>query len=269
MKKITALFISVMMVVALAIPVFAEGAYMDSITAKPAPEIVGEGDVIGDVIDNGNDEGDIHSGDIIITPYVDKDELDDEARANLDEAFSRIRSGNMDYPKGMEDILGGKPVAKDLFDVDVIDEDLLKDIEVGKEIRFTLNIGIGAGEPVVVASFVDGEWIMATETINNGDGTITVTLSKIGTIGVFVKGEETVEPTEPTATPEPGEPVGSDDVGEGECILCHGFFPYLGAAPFISGLCIICFVIIVVVVATVAYIIYRNTKKDEDEEKKN
>lgn len=263
MKKITAFLISVMMVAALAVPVFAEGAYMDSITAKPAPEIVGDGDVIGDIIEDGEDVGDIGEGDLIITPFVDKDELDDEPRSNMEDAFEQIKSGNAEYPPEMEEILGGEPVAKDLFDVDVIDDELLKELEEGKEIRFTLDVNIGAGELVAVACFVDGQWIMAAEAINNGDGTITVTLSKIGTIGVFVKGEDKVEPT---VTPEPGEPTGGD-AGEGVCILCHGFFPYLGAAPFISGLCIICFVIIVVVIATIAYIIYRNTKKDEEEKK--
>ena len=258
MKKFIAFLVSVMMVTALAVPVFAEGAYMESITAKPAPEVVGDGGVIGDVIDNGNDVGDITEGEIIITPLSEKDGLEDKARTNLEEAFGRIRSGGGNYPKEMEEILGENPVAKDLFDVEVVGESLLEDLANGKEIRFTLNVGIGAGEPVVVVTYVDDEWIMATETINNGDGTITVTLSKLGAIGVFVKGE---------GTTEPNEPVGSEPVGEGNCRICHTFFPYLGAAPIVDGVCIICFVLVVTVVGTGAYIVYRNAKKGKDEKK--
>ena len=265
MKKITALFISVMMVVALAVPVFAEGAYVESITAKPAPEVVGDGGVIGEVVGDGSEAGSIGEGDLIITPFVDRDKLDDEARRNIEEAFDKIKSGEASYPEVMKELLGNNPVAKDLFYVEAVGAGLLEDLTNGKEIRFTLNVGIGAGEPVVVATYVDGEWVVATETVNNGDGTITVTLSKLGTVGVFVKGEDA---TEPSVTPEPGEPVDGDGVGEGNCKICHTFFPYLGTAPIINGVCIICFVLIVIAICVVTYIIYRFTKKDEDEDKK-
>ena len=250
MKKIIAFLVSVMMVAALAVPVFAEGAYVESITAKPAPEVVGDGS--------------ISKSDLIITPFVDRDKLDDEARKNIEEAFDKIKSGEASYPEAMKELLGNNSVAKDLFYVEAVGAGLLEDLANGKEIRFTMNVGIGAGEPVVVATYVDGEWVVATETVNNGDGTITVALSRLGTVGVFVKGEGA---TEPSVTPGPGEPVDGDDVGEGNCRICHTFFPYLGAAPIVDGVCIICFILVVTVVCTVAYIVYHNAKKGKDEKK--
>ena len=91
-------------------------------------------------------------------------------------------------------------------------------------------------------------------------------MSKICPVAVFVKGEGTPAPE---ATPQPDEPAGGDEIGEGDCKICHTFFPYLGAAPLFHGVCIICFLLIALPICVVGYIIYRATKKDEKKKEEN
>ena len=268
MKKLTAIMVSVMLIIAMAMPAFAEG-YVDSITAKPAPGIVGGDDkVIGTVLDeNGNKIADIHEGDIVITGITEMDQLSDEAKAELEKALKEIKDGTAELPQALKDLLGNNPVAKDLFDVTAVAKDIIDYLAEGHSIQLTFDANVGADDLVDVASYVNGEWLAAIECINNGDGTITVTLPAICPVGIFVKGEETIAPE---ATPQPGEPAGGDEIGEGDCKICRTFFPYLGAAPIFHGVCVICFTLIVLAICEVGYIIYRATKKDKEkkEEKK-
>lgn len=258
MKKLTAILASVMLIIAMAMPAFAEG-YVDSITAKPAPGIVDNGNgTIGSVVDDEDKEVDgIDITDLVITALSDADELPEDAKEELLEVFSKIEDGTMEYPDWLKDLLGDI-VVKDLFDVTAVSDRLKDYLEDGNSVQFTLDINIGPDDLVAVASYVDGEWINALECINNGDGTVTVTMSKICPVAVFVKGE---------GAPQPGEPVGGDGIGEGVCKICHTFFPYLGAAPIFHGVCIICFLLIVLAICVILYIIRKLTKKDEEEEK--
>ena len=154
-----------------------------------------------------------------------------------------------------------------LADGTVEAKDIIDYLAEGHSIQLTFDANVGADDLVDVASYVNGEWLAAIECINNGDGTITVTLPAICPVGIFVKGEETIAPE---ATPQPGEPAGGDEIGEGDCKICRTFFPYLGAAPIFHGVCVICFTLIVLAICVVGYIIYRATKKDKEkkEEKK-
>ena len=263
MKKIISILTSVMLVVIMALPVFAEG-FTPSITAKPAPEVVGgEGDIIGIVIDeNGNKIADIHTGDIVITGITDKDQLSDEARAELEKALAELKDGTADLPQALKDLLGENPVAKDLFDVTAVAKDIIDYLAEGNSIQFTLDADVAEGALVGVASYVNGEWLAALEVINNGDGTITVVLPAICPVGIFVEGE----PVAPEATPEASEPV-EGEPAEGDCKICHTFFPYLGAAPLFHGVCIICFILIILAVCVASYIFYRIMKKEDKKDK--
>ena len=92
MKKLTAIMASVMLIIAMAMPVFAEG-FTPSIIAKPAPEVVGGDDnIIGTVLDeNGNEVSDIYDGGITITGITDKESLSAEAQAAFQGSRSRSR----------------------------------------------------------------------------------------------------------------------------------------------------------------------------------
>ena len=260
MKKITAILTAFMLFVTLAVPAFAEG-YAESITAKPAPGIVDSGDgTIGSVVDGEDNEvDDIDITDLVITALSDADDLPEDAKEELLDVFSKIEDDTMEYPDWLKDLLGDI-VVKDLFDVSAVSDRLKDHLADGNSVQFTLDINIGPDDLVAVASYVDGEWINALECINNGDGTVTVTMSKICPVAVFVKGE---------GAPQPDEPVGGEEIGEGVCKICHTFFPYLGAAPIFHGVCIICFVLIVIAICIIAYIIRKVTKKDEEENEEN
>ena len=269
MKRITAILTALMLIVTLAMPAFAEG-YVESITAKPAPGVVGEGNVIGHVVDeDGNIIADIHDGDIVITPITEKDKLSDEDRDNLEKALKEITDGTAQLPEEIKDLLGENPVAKDLFDVTAVAEDIIKYLEEGHAIKLTFDANVGEGEAVDVAAYIDGTWLAAIECINNGDGTITVVLPGLCPVGIFVKGEEVVAPEATTEPTTPTDPVVGEPEGEGDCKICRTFFPYLGAAPLFHGVCIICFILIVLAICVVGYIIYRATKKDEEKKEEN
>ena len=139
MKKLTAIMVSVMLIIAMAMPAFAEG-YVDSITAKPAPGVVGEGNVIGHVVDeDGNIIADIHEGDIVITGITEMDQLSDEAKAELEKALKEIKDGTAELPQALRDLLGNNPVAKDLFDVTAVAKDIIDYLAEGHSIQLTFD----------------------------------------------------------------------------------------------------------------------------------
>ena len=259
MKKLTAIFMSVMMLMVMALPCYAVNGdgFTSSVTGDPAPGIVTDGDVIGYVVDeNGNIIDEVKEGDIVITPLSDKNSLPDEARKALEEVFNAIENDEMEYPDELTDELGGQPVAKDLFDVTVVSEDLQKFLDEGNSIKLTLDTKLPGDENVVVAAYVDGQWVLASECVVNEDGTITVVMDKFCPVAVFVKGADM--------------PVGGD--GEGDCKICHTFFPYLGRAwlfpnTLFNGVCTICFLLVMAAVIIVSYLIYRYFKKKKEDKK--
>lgn len=261
MKKLTAIFMSVMMLMVMALPVYAVNGdgYAESVTAKPAPGIVADGDVIGYVVDeNGNVIDEIKSGDIVITALADKDKLPEDAKKELEDVFNAIKNDEMDYPQELIDALGGLPVAKDLLDITVISDGLKDYLDDDHSAKLTLDTDFAEGTPVMVAAFVDGQWVLASECVVNEDGTVTFVLDKFCPVAVFVKGADI--------------PVGGGE-GEGDCKVCRAFFPYLGRAllfpnTLFEGVCIICFTLIMIAITVVSYIIYRFFKKKEDKEEK-
>ena len=248
MKKITAIFMTAIMMIVMAMPAFATD-FVDSVTGQPAPgvEDVTVVDKDNNVIDNKGDSG------IRITPISEKDTLPDDDKEALEDVFEGLTDGTMDIPQEVEDAFGDDAVVKDLFDV-TPDDEVAKELENGNKVKFKLDVDVDPDEDVMVAAWVDGEWVMADEVVNNGDGTITVTMSKLCPVAVFVKG---------TGAAQGGTAVGP-------CKICHGFFPYIGAAPLFDGVCLICFILIAVGLGSVAYAAgrYMKNKAEEKEEEK-
>ena len=242
MKKITAIFITAIMMLTLAMPAFATD-FVDSVTGQPAPGV----EDVTIVDENDNVVEDKGKSGIRITPISEADTLPDEDRKELEDVFKGLSDGTMDLPEEVEDAFGDDAVVKDLFDV-TPDEDVAAAMEDGNKVKFTLDAGVNPGEDVMVAAWVDGQWVMADKVVNNGDGTVTVTMSKLCPVAVFVKGAGAAQ----------------GDVGDGVCKICHGFFPYLGAAPLFDGVCIICFVLICAGLGTVAYGAGRYMKNKKD-----
>lgn len=252
MKRLTAILTAMVLCVAMVMPAYATVGYVDSVTAKSAPGIVAEGDVIGAILDeNGNKVDDLLSSDIRITALADADTLPDEAKQELLDVFAAIENGTMDYPEWLTELLGDNVVVKDLFDVTAISDRLIAYLEDGHSIQFIMDVNLADGMLAAIGSYVGGEWVEAVEVVNNGDGTVTVTLSDLCPVAVFVEGEG-------------GEPVGGDEPEEG-CKVCNLFFPYLGSAPFVDGVCIICFSLIVLAVCAAGFVLYKVLKKGNKE----
>ncbi len=244
MKKIIAsVLLSAVMLFALAMPAFAtvDGEFVDSVTGEQAPGITGP--VTGTT---GSGEGvSFGEGDLRITPVTDKDQLPEEDKNALEDVLEGLEDGTIDIPEEVKEELGDDAVVKDLFDVTPVSDELKDHLDNGGDVTFTLDANVGPDEEVAVASWVDGEWVMAKNVVNNGDGTITVTMDKICPVAVFVEGA--------------GVP--------GVCKVCHGFFPYLAGAPLFDGVCIICFVLIALGLGAVAYAAGRYMKKKKEEKK--
>ena len=260
MKKLTAILMSVMMFVVMAIPAFAvngEG-FTSSVTAKPAPGLVADGEVIGYVVDENGDviEG-IAEGGVIISALADKDTLPEELKNALEDVYNKIQNGEMEFPQELIDALGGTPVGKDLFDVTIASDDIQAYLDEGNSLKLTLDTNFPAGTVVMVASYVDGQWHLASECVVNEDGTVTFVMDKFCPVAVFVKGDDI------------SEPVGGVEE-EGDCKICKKFFPYLGKAwifpnTIFNGVCTICFILIMIAVTVAGYVMYRLLKKKDDE----
>lgn len=191
MKKVLTVMTVVVLSMALSISAFAVG-FVGSATAEQAPTIVGGGTTSGD------SEG---GSSLVIVPVAGADESDltDEQKEELKSVYDQISKGEMEFPEEVGKELGDNAAVKDVFYLD-------GELAEGETTEVTLDAGIGADEKVVVAVLVDGKWV-TVPAVNNGDGTITLTMDVLGTVAIFVEGEEPVveEPTveEPTAEEEP------------------------------------------------------------------
>lgn len=115
MKKIAILCLSLIMLLSLSLSVFAApGVFVSSPSGNPAPELV----------DYDNKTGDC-TAKLKVTPYSERDTLDEATRKKLEEAYAQIVDslGNNDFSKILEklakenDMLVSGLSVSDLFDV--------------------------------------------------------------------------------------------------------------------------------------------------------
>lgn len=228
MKKVLTVMTVVVLSMALSISAFAVG-FVGSATAEQAPTIVGGGTTSGD------SEG--GSG-LVVVPVAgaDKSDLTEEQKEELKSVYDQISKGEMEFPEEVGKELGDNAAVKDVFYLD-------GELEEGETTEVTLDAGIGADEKVVVAVLVDGEWV-TVPAVNNGDGTITLTMDVLGTVAIFVEGEEPVveEPTVEEPTEE--EPTATEEA--------KGGFPVV---PVIGGIAIL----------AIIFFLLAKRKKDEEE----
>lgn len=80
MKKVMAIVLSFVMVMSMSITVFAKpGAFVSSPSGNPAPTLV-----------EGKPQSDDCTGELIITPYSERDTLSEEIRAQFEKAYNEI-----------------------------------------------------------------------------------------------------------------------------------------------------------------------------------
>lgn len=222
MKKIVTALMTLVLSLALACPVLAAD-FVESIGYKPAPEIVvlKEEDgksIIGYIEDEeGNKITIEHKDCLVITPVSEADssqEIPSEEKEILLKEYNDFATGKKKLSdiEGLDEyakkILGeGKDaddlVIRDFFDASLIcdeKEELKKD---GTTIDLTFKVGVGKDTPINAIVFLNGEWQLVKNVVNNGDGTVTCTFEDLCPVAFIVPGE-TVEQSGST-TPITGD----------------------------------------------------------------
>lgn len=177
MKKVLSCMLVVVMLLSFTMAASAAG-FVPSVSYKPAPEIV-------DIVDHE------HNDCIIITPVADAKESEDlteEKKDALLEQYEKLSDPDTkisDLVADFEDDL----VVKDLFDVTIICSELTEDLHDGETIDVVLKTPVAEKGEIYAMVYVDGKWTKVPA-VNNGDGTITLTLSGEGIVALLVPAEE-------------------------------------------------------------------------------
>ena len=182
MKRFVCAMLALAVCVLFACPVFA-AEFTDSVGYKDHPEVVGTITIVGD---NSEPVSDVEDDCLIITPISeaeDSDQIPEDAKQELLDIYEKLTDGTMKLPYGNDEDW----VIRDLFDVSLICNDgHAEELEQeGNSIVLTFDLGVSAGEEVVVMVYVDGGWT-EVPTVNNGDGTITSTFEKICPVTISV-----------------------------------------------------------------------------------
>ncbi len=208
MKRILTLVMAVVLMLTLTLSATA-AEFVESITNKGAPELVvvdyvdGK-PVVGHVVDADGNELSTEFIDCLVVTSVaeaeDDPDIPDDAKETLLKVYEELNSGvdlsdvcpeldtivkeKWDKNKTANDL-----VVKDLFDI----TDLCDDIDTylpqhGATLDLTFDLGIAAGTFIAAMIYVDGKWEPVVNTINNGDGTVTVSFDKLCPVAFMVPG---------------------------------------------------------------------------------
>lgn len=212
MKKVICLCLAVLLCLSIAVPAFAaENEFVPSITYKPQPEIIPEEDGgIGVIRDKKGEAIDSILPDCLcVTPVAniwdDSIVVPKKTEERLLAVYNGLVDGSMELPyeKFGAGLDASNMVIRDLFDVDMICETHRKMLEKkGNTLELTFNLGVAPDEKIfaMVLDAETQEWL-PVETVNNGDGTVTCTLEKLGVVAFSVQTVEAPENPEPEQTP--------------------------------------------------------------------
>ncbi len=227
MKKVAIILMTLILVSALACPVFAAGEdFVPSITYKEEPEveqIVGEnkepvkndkGEVaIGQITGSGaadikKEDTFLFGSDIVVTPIskVDKSEVIPEAaQETLKQVYEDLDKGTTKLPyEKVADYDGENMVIRELFDISCLDvtkidgKTITEVIEPeGVSVTLTFNLGVDAKAKVIVMTYKNNEWNPIASVKNNGDGTVTCVFEHFCPVAISVEqvGEEVDTPS--------------------------------------------------------------------------
>ncbi len=219
MKKIISFVLVAALLAVMCVTVASAERFVESITYKPAPEIVGSGDdrpVIGYVVDpNGNVVSTEYHDCIVITPVSEaetSERIPADAAELLLDVYSEISADGYKFASMSDELnkmvasdLGegndaDDLVVRDLFDVTVLCDELKEKLApVGNTLTLKFKVNVDKDTPVYVMSYKGGKWAPIVKTVNNGDGTISCTFEDFCPVAFMV-------PTEnPDDTPQTGD----------------------------------------------------------------
>ncbi len=173
MKKLVSCMLVVVMLCFVFTTVVAGAGFVPSVSYKPAPEIVEiEGQDDGAMVVVSVD--DLNNGVDLVLP--------EEIKKDLKEQFEKLSDAEIkasDLVAGLSD----EVVIKDLFAIS--NSDVNADLfEGGKTVDVVLKSDVKAGETVYAIVYANGAW-KKVPVKNNGNGTITVTLSNAGVLALM------------------------------------------------------------------------------------
>ena len=185
MKKIIALILALVLILAVVAPAFAAGTFVPSVSYKDGPEIedaemneedVGNCLIVSSVADAKNKSTDIGQDD----------------RDLLLEVYDKLEDGSMKLPIEEDHVI------RELVDVSFGETGCVGQshgheqwlAQPGNTLTVTFDMGVGKGVEVIVMVYVNGQWIPAEKVINNGDGTVTVVFEDICPVAFCVEKDE-------------------------------------------------------------------------------
>ena len=156
MKKILSCLLVVMLIFSLSAAAFADN-FVNSVANAGAPELEEVTDADGNAVE------------VAITPNDEAEELDDETKAEMEEAFKALSEAAdlRELNESLKDAAGDKDIAiSDLFD-----------ISATGEVKFPLTITLknkNLDNFVGVLHCVDGEWVWVDSEVDGDSVKITV-----------------------------------------------------------------------------------------------
>lgn len=173
MKKIISVVIAIVVCLSLVgVVMAAEGVFTPSVTYKGQPDVTAV-------------EGAEGTGCLRIVPYAEREALlSAEEAALLEEVYTKLESGEMTLPNA-------DAVVRELLDVALTcDHDHAKQFAAGEiAITVTFDLGVAAEDNVVVYSYHKENdtynWVDA-QVVNNGDGTVSVTFTKLCPVAIAI-----------------------------------------------------------------------------------
>lgn len=193
MKRLLSKFVVFALCLTLVLSCVCANEFVPSIGDKDHPEIVPESDgSFAVIVDNNGQIADVvDESCLVITPVSEANtsaEIPQASRGILLNIYKGLTDGSMELPYEQVDssIDPDQMVIRDLFDLSFLCEEHPEMLENGHFLRATFDLGVAAGEVVVVMVFVDGQWV-SVEAINNGDGTVTCLFSQVCPVAISVR----------------------------------------------------------------------------------
>lgn len=191
MKKIVALILALVLILAVVAPALAAGTFVPSVSYKDGPEIedaemndedVGHCLIVSSISDAKNKSTDIGQDD----------------RDLLLEVYDQLEDGSMKLPIAEDHVI------RELVDVSFAETGCVGNdhgheewlAEDGNTVTVTFDMGVGKGVEVIVLVYVNGQWIPAEKVTNNGDGTVTVIFEDICPVAFCVEVEKADGPAQ-------------------------------------------------------------------------
>ncbi|MBP3313650.1 MAG: hypothetical protein J6K84_03215 [Oscillospiraceae bacterium] len=201
MKKVVTILVVLLLCISLMAPAFAAGEdFVRSISYKDGPQTVpvttvDNKVVVAVLVKSGEDDVPVYKDQLVITPISAVDEatkVPAEVIDTLKKAYDGLNKGTTKLPfEEYGNDAPKSPVVRDIFDATLIHDDHVKYLaNEDVHIELTFRLGVDADVQVYAMSYLDGQWDPAKDTVNNGDGTVTISLDHLCPIVFAVEAED-------------------------------------------------------------------------------